>query len=199
MLIILAGPGGSGKSTLEKKLIKTAGCKKIVSTTSRPQREGEVDGIDYYFIDKKEFIENKDKYVCVEEYNDWLYGVNKEVLDQCIKDKQTKYIIVLTPSGVEEINKLYKVYNTFNAFGQTFKQNTANQIITIYLDVDYESRLEKMLSTRENKKECYRRAKADQERFKDFEKQATFIVRNKKYMKNIEKIQKEALEYIEKY
>ena len=52
-------------------------------------------------------------------------------------------VSVLTPSGVEEINKLYNVYNTFNAFGQTFKRNTTNQIITIYLDVDYESRLEK--------------------------------------------------------
>ena len=67
------------------------------------------------------------------------------------------------------------------------------------MGVIHESRLEKMLSTRENKEECYRRAKADQERFKNFEKQATFIVKNKEYMKSVEDVQKETLEYIEKY
>lgn len=56
-----------------------------------------------------------------------------------------------------------------------------------------------MLSTRENKEECYRRAKADQERFKDFEKQATFIVRNKKYMKSVEEIQNDMFNYLKSF
>jgi GTPase SAR1 family protein len=54
--IIIVGPGGSGKDFLRKKFTDK-GFTYGVSFTSRPPREGEEEGIDYFFRDA-EFFEN---------------------------------------------------------------------------------------------------------------------------------------------
>ena len=55
-MIILCGKTASGKSTIAKKIeeINSSGMKQIITYTSRPPREGEVDGEDYYFITEEE-------------------------------------------------------------------------------------------------------------------------------------------------
>ena len=61
-LIVLSGPGGVGKSTVSDYL--RVNCPEIwvsVSATTRAPREGERDGIDYFFITESEFIEKKDR------------------------------------------------------------------------------------------------------------------------------------------
>src|SRR4051794_37615761 len=54
-LIIIAGGSGTGKSTIESLLAQDPSIVKLISTTTRPQREGEEHGKDYYFISKEEF------------------------------------------------------------------------------------------------------------------------------------------------
>jgi guanylate kinase len=55
-VLVLSGPSGSGKSSLIHKIIDDIGESYFsVSTTTRPMREGEVEGVDYYFVDKEEF------------------------------------------------------------------------------------------------------------------------------------------------
>jgi guanylate kinase len=55
-VLVLSGPSGAGKSSLIHKIIDNLGaCYFSISTTTRPQREGEIDGVDYYFVDKEEF------------------------------------------------------------------------------------------------------------------------------------------------
>lgn len=55
-VLVLSGPSGAGKSSLIHKIIDDIGeCYFSISTTTRPMREGEVDGIDYYFVDEEEF------------------------------------------------------------------------------------------------------------------------------------------------
>jgi guanylate kinase len=49
--IIIVGPGGSGKDFLRKKMVDK-GFEYGVSFTSRPPREGEKEGIDYYYRDE---------------------------------------------------------------------------------------------------------------------------------------------------
>lgn len=56
LVIVISGPSGVGKGTVNKKLINV--CENIevaISATTRKRREGEVDGQDYYFISKEEF------------------------------------------------------------------------------------------------------------------------------------------------
>ena len=56
-LFIVAAPSGGGKTSLVKKLIETLDHIEVsVSHTTRTMRPGERDGVDYFFIDDKEFI-----------------------------------------------------------------------------------------------------------------------------------------------
>jgi guanylate kinase len=56
LLFILSGPAGSGKTTLCDRLTtETPGLERVVTSTTRKPREGEVDGRDYYFLDDVEF------------------------------------------------------------------------------------------------------------------------------------------------
>ena len=55
-VLVLSGPSGAGKSSLIHKIIDDIGkCYFSISTTTRPIRKGEVEGVDYYFVDKEEF------------------------------------------------------------------------------------------------------------------------------------------------
>lgn len=55
-VIMIMGKSGCGKSTLERGLNADSGLfKKVISVTTRPMREGEVDGKDYYFVTNYEF------------------------------------------------------------------------------------------------------------------------------------------------
>lgn len=61
-ILVLSGPSGAGKSSLLNAVIDDLGeCYFSISTTTRPIREGEVEGIHYHFVDEVEFekdIEN---------------------------------------------------------------------------------------------------------------------------------------------
>jgi guanylate kinase len=77
-VIVITAPSGTGKTTLARKLMSIY--KNIVfsvSATTRPPREGEVHGKDYYFLSKDEFrekVENGDFLEWEEFYNGSLYG-----------------------------------------------------------------------------------------------------------------------------
>ncbi len=61
LLIVISGPSGVGKGTIVKKLLARGNYALSVSCTTRPPRDGETDGKDYFFTDKKNFeqeIEN---------------------------------------------------------------------------------------------------------------------------------------------
>ena len=58
ILCVVSGPSGSGKTTLCHRFAETdAGAIYSVSCTTRPPREGEVDGVDYHFLSHEEFEE----------------------------------------------------------------------------------------------------------------------------------------------
>ncbi len=56
-VVVLSGPSGSGKTTVVDRLIDVSPVKlfKAVSATTRPPREGEIDGEAYYFLSPEEF------------------------------------------------------------------------------------------------------------------------------------------------
>src|SRR5262245_52627963 len=57
-LIIVSGPAGSGKSTLIRRVIDDGPwpLHLAVSATTRPQREGEREGVDYHFVGEDAFL-----------------------------------------------------------------------------------------------------------------------------------------------
>lgn len=57
LLIVISGPSGAGKGTICKELLdKNDDLYISVSATTRNPRDGEIDGVNYYFIDRSEFM-----------------------------------------------------------------------------------------------------------------------------------------------
>ncbi|MCW8953315.1 MAG: guanylate kinase [Sulfurimonas sp.] len=55
-ILVLSGPSGAGKSSLLNEVIDDIGeCYFSISTTTRPMRQGEVEGVHYHFVDEEEF------------------------------------------------------------------------------------------------------------------------------------------------
>lgn len=56
-IVVLSGPAGSGKTTIVQRLLRESPVPLMmsVSATTRPPRQGEVDGRDYYFISHEDF------------------------------------------------------------------------------------------------------------------------------------------------
>lgn len=55
-ILVLSGPSGAGKSSLLNEIINDIGdCYFSISTTTRPIRDGEIDGVHYHFVSEAEF------------------------------------------------------------------------------------------------------------------------------------------------
>lgn len=90
-LVILSGPSGAGKSTIVKNLREQADFRLefSVSATSRPKRQGETDGKDYYFLSIDEFktrIDENDFVEWEEVYPGQYYGTLKTEIDRISKE-----------------------------------------------------------------------------------------------------------------
>ena len=86
-LIVIAAPSGSGKTTVVNSLIsdKTLNLGFSISATSRPRRENEIDGKDYYFLSDDEFknkIHSKEFVEWEEVYDGIFYGTLKSELEK---------------------------------------------------------------------------------------------------------------------
>ena len=98
--IIIVGPGGSGKDFLRKKMVDK-GFVYGVSFTSRPPREGENEGIDYYYRDEDFFESNEDIFLELQEFNGWRYGISKG-------EFSIKNLFILSPSGLKSLPKSFR-------------------------------------------------------------------------------------------
>lgn len=108
MLVVLSGPSGSGKDTvLEKLKEKDFSFEKTVSATTRPMREDEKDGIDYYFIDKNTFEKRIEEGYFLEYtlYNDNYYGTPKSEVEKHI-DKGGCILLKIEVEGAGNIRKV---------------------------------------------------------------------------------------------
>ncbi len=60
-LFVVAAPSGGGKTSLVRALLaRDPGIKLSVSFTTRAPRQGEVNGVDYFFVDEQEFARRRD-------------------------------------------------------------------------------------------------------------------------------------------
>lgn len=89
-LIIFSAPSGSGKTTLVRYLLKSLkGLRFSVSATSRPPREKEVHGKDYYFLDRESFCEKIEQGAFLEweeVYPGQYYGTLRSEVDRLMEE-----------------------------------------------------------------------------------------------------------------
>ena len=101
----LIGVSGSGKSTLAK----SSNLLELVSHTTRAIREGEVNKVNYHYIDIDEFndIHNAGGFIEYTGYNGNYYALSKEVVEKAIEDIRD-YIVVVDLNGYKQLKQLYK-------------------------------------------------------------------------------------------
>ena len=106
--IVVSGPSGVGKGTILERVIPMVNGWLSVSATSRSPREGEVDGVNYYFISKNEF-EDKIKKGEILEYNCYngnYYGTLKDSVLNKINDGVDVFLEIEV-NGAHNIKRMF--------------------------------------------------------------------------------------------
>ena len=108
LLIVVSGPAGSGKGTVNAHLLKTDDFVYSVSATTRSPRAGEVDGINYHFISKQEFLRRIDNGDMLEytEYCGNFYGTPKKEAEEVLNSGKN-LILEIEVEGAENIKRKY--------------------------------------------------------------------------------------------
>jgi guanylate kinase len=144
--IILCGKGAAGKDHL-RKILEGRGFRYGVSYTTRPPREGEIDGRDYYFLEETEFqdlIEQGFFYEYVT-FNGWYYGTSKE------QWFETDDVFIMTPTGISKLHAADRKHS-----------------FIIYLDIPIEVRKARLSERNDNSDSIDRRLAADEKDFENF-------------------------------
>lgn len=172
-LVVISGPSGCGKDTVVREVLKTNKDTWLsVSCTSRNPRPKEVDGKDYYFLTKEQFIKKIDKGELLEfaEYAGNYYGTPKDVIEEKldagidvilvieiqgalkIKEKldDTIFIFILPPS-MRELKKRLDGRNTetkeamFKRFQSAYQEiNTVNKYNYVVINDEVEEACKKV-------------------------------------------------------
>lgn len=164
-MIVIVGESASGKSTVEKLLTTKYEYERVISVTTRPPRDGEVDGIDYYFTNDEEFESLKKAGYFIEsaEYNGWKYGTPDNQYDNTS-------VVVATPHGMRQM-----------------KQNGI-EVIAFYIMVDRRDRLIKILQRGDNIEEAYRRSLSDVGQYDGISCEVDYVIENDGYVKTPDEI-----------
>lgn len=153
-LLCIMGKAGAGKDTIARYLINSHPIlfSPVVSFTSRPMREKEIAGKDYYFIPREQFESkiNNNEILEWTHFNNWYYGTTLESFD-----KNKINVCVCNPEGVASFKKMSDIF----------------EITVVYVDVPAKTRLLRQLNREENPDvdEIVRRYGADEENFKKLE------------------------------
>lgn len=94
LLVVISSPSGGGKDSVIKALSKRIpNSSRCLTTTSRPPRPGNVEGVDYHFVSEEEFKKkiSRDEFVEYNVYAGNYYGTEKSVLEQTLLNNDVVY------------------------------------------------------------------------------------------------------------
>ena len=109
-ILVVSGPSGSGKTSLARSVCEELGDKAYfsISTTTRAMREGEKNGVDYFFINKEEFLEDIEEGYFLEwaEVHGNFYGTSKKQINEALKKGKIVFLDI-DVQGHEAVRKAY--------------------------------------------------------------------------------------------
>ena len=110
VLLVISSPSGTGKTTICKKLLEyDKNIHLSVSVTTRKKRKNEVEGVDYYFRSKKDFLNSKSKNEFIENalvFENYYGTLKSEVLKHL--DNGIDVLIDIDWQGTRQITKAMK-------------------------------------------------------------------------------------------
>lgn len=122
-LFLISGHSGSGKSSIMKELMSN----ELISFTTRPKREGEIDGQDYHFITREEYnnMYNNGELAEWTKYDGNYYGLSANE----IKEKMSKGhgFVIVDRNGAEQMLKAYD--NCVTIILHTSKEDAVKQML----------------------------------------------------------------------
>ncbi len=174
-MIILVGASATGKSVIAKQLFDKYNIKKVITYTTRPMRDGEINDVDYHFIDKEDFINKMDNNYFIETamYNNNYYGTAYEDIS---RDK----VLIVEPNGA-------------NVYYEKLK----DKVIIFYLQASESERKKRMEIRGDSIDNINKRLKSDVEYF-DFNKFKHIDLVINTENKSIENISDIIMEYYRK-
>lgn len=160
-IFVIMGKSATGKDTIFKRLVeqKELDLKTVVTYTTRPIREGETNGVEYFFVNKETLLQLKESGKVIEHrayqtiHGEWNYfTVNDGQIDLAKHD----YILI----------------GTLEAYGLMKQYYGAENVYPIYIEVEDGIRLQRALAREESQKnpkyaEMCRRFLADDEDFSE--------------------------------
>jgi len=108
LLLVVSGPSGAGKGTICKALLnKNDQIKLSVSATTRKPRTGEVDGVNYFFIEKEKFTQmiEEGEFLEYAQIYDNFYGTPKAAIMECL-EKGQDVILEIEMQGAGQIKEV---------------------------------------------------------------------------------------------
>lgn len=170
-LVVLCGESGVGKSTVKDMIVKRGILPNAVSATTRQRRENEVEGEDYQFLSREEFLKMGDNDELTEFTSYYIpnegyvyYGLPKKNVDLT----KSPYITILNPNGIQQ---LFKEINPVDVLVIYIKRDDHDRV------VDYLNR-EKGKDVRKVLENCLERYVRDEIDFRDIDLLADYVVEN---------------------
>jgi guanylate kinase len=109
-ILVISGPSGSGKTSLARSVCEELGSRAYfsISTTTRPIRVGEKDGVDYFFVSKDEFLKDIEEGYFLEwaEVHGNFYGTSKRQIDKALSEGKIVFLDI-DVQGHESVRKAY--------------------------------------------------------------------------------------------
>ena len=116
MLVLYTGSSGVGKGTIMQELLKRdKNIRLSVSNTTRPPREGEIDGVHYNFVTKEQFesLIQKDGYLEYAEYCGNYYGTPKQQVEDLLSQGYDVFLEIEVCGGLQIMEKYPDVLSIF--------------------------------------------------------------------------------------
>ncbi len=106
LIMVVSGPAGSGKGTICKELYKSGEFCASVSRTTRAPRAGEVDGVDYSFVTREEFLNllAEGDFLEHNSYCDQFYGTPRSAAERIIAEGKN-IILEIDVNGARQVRE----------------------------------------------------------------------------------------------
>ena len=157
VLLVLSGPSGVGKGTIKEIIKKRYNIIESVSATTRKQREGEIEGVSYFFMTDEQFEKKKKNNEFLECFDNFgkKYGTVRRYVEEGlskhdvlieidvkgalkVKEQMKEAVLILiVPPKISELKKRLEKRNTETQDQIEKRFSIAKQELSCYAEYDY--------------------------------------------------------------